>query len=209
MLFRSAAQAPVLAQASANPLVAAGGPSRKTQTTKRTSARATNAVGGDDAARLPGSLSVFSRIPVEVFADGRRVGSSDGEQILLTAGRHQIELVSERFLYRAQAAVTVKSGNVTPYNVTLPDGAVRVITADGAEIWIEGQRVGVAPMSAVSVPIGTREVVVKSPEFGERRGTLEVRYGQVSEIMLMPQVSGSNTPPKLAPLSGGRTQFVH
>ena len=87
--------------------------------------------------------------------------------------------------------------------------ALPIFTADGAEVFIEGERVGVAPMAAVSVPIGTREVVVKSPEFGERRGTLEVRVGQVSEIMLMPQMSGPNSPPKLAPLSGGRTQFVH
>jgi serine/threonine-protein kinase len=152
---------------------------------------------------------VFSRIPLEVFADGRRVGTTDESQILLTAGRHEIELVSDRFLYRAKATVSIKSGDATPFNVKLPDGAVRVITADGAEIWIEGERIGVAPMSAVSVPIGTREVVVKSPEFGERRSALEVRFGQVSEIMLLPQMSGGTTPPKLAPLSGGRTQFVH
>ena len=55
-------------------------------------------------------------------------------------------------------------------------------TDDGAEIWVEGERVGVAPMDAFSIPIGTREVVVRHPQLGERRVTVIVRAGRVNEV---------------------------
>jgi len=147
-----------------------------------------------------GFLAAFSRIPMDVFADGRRIGTTEDGQIMLPAGSHEVQFVSERFRYRSTVTLAIRSGQVTPHTVTLPSGYVRVTTTPGAEVWIEGARVGVAPLSPVSVPIGTREVVVKDSTLGERRQSVEVKFGETAELTVT-GASGPVTPPRLAPLS--------
>jgi hypothetical protein len=71
---------------------------------------------------------------------------------------------------------------LTSHAVTLPYGSVRIETTPGAEIWIEGQRIGEAPLDEVPVRIGTREVVVRSADRRERRQPVEVRVGEIAVV---------------------------
>jgi len=152
----------------------------------------------------PGFLTAFSRIPMEVYADGKRIGTTEDGQLLIASGAHQIEFVSERFHYRAIASLTIPPGHVLPYTVALPSADVRVITTPGAEVWVEGERVGVAPLEPIHVPIGTREIAVKGPGDAEKRQAVEVKLGETVEVSLTPQaVAAESSPgtPRLAPLS--------
>ena len=49
-----------------------------------------------------------------------------------------VELVSERFNYRARETLDVRPGETTAHTVSLPMGSVRVTAPDGAEIRIDG-----------------------------------------------------------------------
>jgi hypothetical protein len=133
---------------------------------------------------MTGWLAVFSRIPLEVYVAGRRLGTTDGEQFMLAPGRHQVTFVNKHFNYRETKTLDVQPGIVTSHSVALPMGTVRVTAPAGAEVWVEGERVGQAPLDELQVPIGTREIVVRHPDFGERRETVEVRYGQTTEVSL-------------------------
>ena len=128
-----------------------------------------------------GMLSVASAIPLDLYLSGRPVGTSGNRRLVLPAGRHALELHSERYDYRGQLTVTVEPGRLASLTVALPDGQVHITTADGAEIWIDDTYQGVAPLGALAVPIGTRGVRVRHPELGERRLGVEVRYGEVTE----------------------------
>src|SRR6185503_19042437 len=90
--------------------------------------------------------------------------------------------------------------------------SVHVTTTPGAEVWIEGERAGMAPLAAVQVPIGTREVVVKDPNGGEVRRAVEVKYGDTTEVALaLPQRGsgdGSQSAPRLAPLSQYQPKYT-
>jgi hypothetical protein len=124
--------------------------------------------------------------------------------LLIASGTHQIEFVSERFHYRAAASLTSPAGHVLPYTVALPSAEVHVITTPGAEIWIEGERIGVAPLEQIYVPIGTREIVVRDSDGAEKRQVVEVKLGEPIEVSLTPEtVIGDSSPatPRLAPLS--------
>ena len=132
----------------------------------------------------PGMLAVFSRIPLELYASGRRIGTTEDSRIVLASGRYQIVLVSTRFNYRGAITLDVQPGAVTSHTVALPDGLLEVQTEPGAEIWIEGERAGVAPVGALPVPIGTREVVARHGELGERRQVVEVRYGVTTSVAI-------------------------
>jgi PEGA domain-containing protein len=152
----------------------------------------------------PGFLTAFSRIPMEVYSDGRRIGTTEDGQLLIASGTHQIEFVSERFHYRAVASLTIPPGHVLPYTVALPSAEVHITTTPGAEIWIEGERIGVAPLEQIYVPIGTREIVVRDSDGAEKRQVVEVKLGETVELSLTPETAiGDSSPatPRLAPLS--------
>jgi serine/threonine-protein kinase len=101
---------------------------------------------------------------------------------VLESGTHLVELVNQRYNYRGQASLTIAPGEITSHTVSLPSGMVRVETTPGAEVWIEGERIGEAPLDDVPVPIGTREVLVRNVDRRERRVPVEVREGQVAIV---------------------------
>jgi hypothetical protein len=155
----------------------------------------------------PGFVTVYSRLPMQVYADGKRIGTSDDGQLMLPSGTHRLEFANEHFRYRSEpTALKILPGHVHPYNVVLPTVDVHVTTTPGAEVWVEGERVGIAPIAPVQVPIGTREFVVKDAS-GEKRQAIEVKYGDTLELSLVPQAAAADTrpaTPHLAPLSRSR-----
>src|SRR5205823_5597621 len=93
----------------------------------------------------PGFVTVYSRLPMQVYADGKCIGTSDDGQLMLPSGMHRLEFANERFRYRSEpTALKILPGHVHPYNVVLPTVDVHVTTTPGAEVWVEGKRVGVA-----------------------------------------------------------------
>ena len=63
---------------------------------------------------------------------------------------------------------------------------------------------GVAPLAPFRVPIGSREVLVRHADLGERRLSVEVVLGQPTELSVVFRDSAAptpQTPPRLAPLS--------
>ena len=133
------------------------------------------------------------------------LGTSDDGQLVLTAGSHDLVLENARFAFRSVIRIGVRPGENTSYTVPLPSGAVRVETTEGAEIWVEGERAGLAPLGDVAVPIGTREIVVKHPALGERRQSVEVSAGATALVSLaLADATADPAPaatPRLAPLS--------
>jgi PEGA domain len=150
-----------------------------------------------------GFLSVFSRIPVEIYQGSRKIGVSGDKSILLAPGQYKVSLVNSHFRYNAEADFTIRPGEVTTHTVELPTGLLAVNTSPGAEILVEGERVGVAPIAPISIPIGTREIIVRHPQLGERRQSVEVLAGNkpVELSVIFEGNAGQRTPPKLAPLS--------
>jgi DNA repair exonuclease SbcCD ATPase subunit len=129
-----------------------------------------------------GLLQVNSRLPLDLYLAGKRIGRTGDREIALPPGRHRIEFVSERLNYRGEATISIRSSAFTTHDVTLPLGSLVIDTEPGAEIIIEGQSAGVAPLGVVGAPLGTSEVVVRHPERGERREVVEVRHGVTTEL---------------------------
>jgi hypothetical protein len=139
------------------------------------------------ASGTAGMLAVFSRVPLDLYVSDRRIGTTEDGQILLPPGRYRVRLVNTRLKYRGEVTLVVRSAQVTAHTVRLPDGHVQVNTEPGAEVWIEGKRAGVAPLGALPVPLGSREIVVRHPDLGERREFVDVRYGEIAEVSIRPR----------------------
>jgi hypothetical protein len=152
-----------------------------------------------------GYLSVASRVPLEIQMNGQRVGSSGDDRVPLPPGSHRLTFVNARMAYRSEQTVEIRPGDVTTLTISPPFGRVEVQTTVGAEVLIDGQKVGVAPLAELELPVGRREVVVRHPESGDKRtAVIEVKRDETTILSLPlggPGERPKPTVPRLAPLS--------
>ena len=135
---------------------------------------------------IPGWLAIFSRVKLDVRVNGVRLGSTEDGHLMMEPGRHELKLVSDRLGFRTTHVLEVEPGGVTAYTVPLPTGTVRFEGADGAEVWIEGERVGVTPLGTVRVPIGAREVRMRFPGGAEAHEVVDVAVTDPTVITIDP-----------------------
>ena len=126
------------------------------------------------AGPVSGWLTVKAPFSLEIREEGRIVGTTDADRLMLAAGPHTIELVNETLGYRVTRTVQVMPGKVASLAVDLPKGVVNLNATPWAEVWVDGQRVGETPIGNLSIPIGPHEVVFRHPQFGEKRHAISV-----------------------------------
>ena len=94
-------------------------------------------------------------------------------------------------------------------------GIERLKTAAGAEILMDGQSLGTAPLGELEVPVGVHNIVVRHPELGDKRVTVDIKRDQSQDITVPfgssppvdtrkpepPKPATPRTQPRLAPLS--------
>jgi hypothetical protein len=129
------------------------------------------------SAPLAGWISTKLPFSVEIRENGRLLGTSDAERLMLAAGAHQLEFVNAALSYRATRSVQVTAGKVSPVALELPTGSVNVNAVPWAEVWLNGTRIGETPIGNLSVPIGAHELVFRHPQFGEKRHAVSVTAG--------------------------------
>jgi hypothetical protein len=121
-----------------------------------------------------GWISVSTLKPVQLFEDGRLLGSSDTERLMVPAGTHQLEIVNESLGYRSTRAVQVSAGKVSPIKVEFPKGTIALNAVPWADVWIDGEKVGETPIGNLPMTIGTHEIIFRHPELGEQRQLVTV-----------------------------------
>ena len=131
-----------------------------------------------------GWLAIFSPVPVKVVIDGKPVSLTDDGRVMTSPGKHVVELISERFNYRATETLEVRPGETTAHTLSVPTGTVRVTAPEGAEVRIDGQPAIGVPADGLSVAIGSHEISATHPERGERRVAVDVRHGALTEVTL-------------------------
>jgi hypothetical protein len=117
---------------------------------------------------VSGWISVKAPVDVQVFENQRLLGTSQSERIMVSAGRHNLEIVSETLGYRAASVVNVSPGQTTPVRLVWPQGSIALNALPWADVWIDGQRIGETPIGNLAIAIGPHEVVFRHPELGER-----------------------------------------
>lgn len=129
------------------------------------------------AGPVSGWISVKSPVTIEILQNGRMIGSSDSDRVMLASGKHELEFVNETLNLRMSRTVQVTPGKVSPLTLELPRGVVHLNASPWAEVWIDGQRAGDTPLGNISLPLGSHEVVFRHPQFGEKRHAISVTAG--------------------------------
>ena len=123
---------------------------------------------------VSGWISVKAPVAIEIHEDGRLIGTTETDRLMLASGRHVLEFVNQTLGYRQSRAVQVQPGKTLPLTIELPQGTVNLNASPWAEVWIDGRRVGETPIGNLEVAIGPHEIVFRHPEFGEKKHAVTV-----------------------------------
>ena len=135
-----------------------------------------------DSAPLSGWISVSAPVAMQLYENKRLLGSSDMERLMVTAGKHEIEIVSEVLGYRATRTVQVPPGKVAPIKLEMPKGTIALNAIPWAEVWIDGEKVGETPIGNLTVAIGPHEIVFRHPDLGEQKHAATVTLNATARL---------------------------
>jgi hypothetical protein len=121
-----------------------------------------------------GWLMFKAPFDMTVFEDGRQVGTTSADRLMLPTGTHRLELVSRPLEFRTTTSVQVGAGKMSTVTVPVPNGSLSVNALPWANIEIDGRPVGTTPLGSIALSVGSHEVVWKHPRYGERRQTVMV-----------------------------------
>ena len=116
-----------------------------------------------------GWIEVKTPKTVQLFEDGRLLGSSDSERLMVSAGTHRLEIINEALGYRDNRTVTVSAGKTSSLTIDFPKGTIALNALPWADVWIDGEKVGETPIGNLPITIGAHEVIFRHPELGEQR----------------------------------------
>jgi PEGA domain-containing protein len=119
-----------------------------------------------------GWVSVLSPVQLDILLDGKLIGSTEIEKLMLKPGRHKLDLENESLGYRGSVEVRVRPGATTSVSV-VPKTPVTVEAPAGTELAINGENMGTLPNAALEVPLGTAEFVMRYKD-EERRHVVPV-----------------------------------
>jgi hypothetical protein len=126
-------------------------------------------LGTPDGAPVSGWIAVTAPADVQVFENKRLIGTSQSDRLMVSAGRHDVEIVNETLGYRAARTLQVLPGKVTPLKIDFPKGTIAVNAVPWAEVWVDGEKAGDTPIGNLSLTIGPHEFVFRNPDLGEQR----------------------------------------
>jgi len=126
-------------------------------------------LGAVESAPLSGWVSVSAPVELQLYEGKRLLGSSQSDRVMVTAGKHDIELVNEIVGYRATRTVQVPAGKVAAIKVEWPKGTIAINALPWADVWIDGERIGETPIGNLALPIGPHEILFRHPELGEQK----------------------------------------
>jgi PEGA domain len=133
-------------------------------------------------ASTAGWIRLDAPAEIQVLEDGRVIGSTDLERVMLPVGRHDLEFVNTPLGYRERRTVQVTAGQTTTLRPQWPNGSMAINAIPWAEVLVDNKRVGETPIGNITVPIGAHEVLFRHPELGERRMSVTVSVGEPLKV---------------------------
>ena len=134
-----------------------------------------------DVPIFSGWVAIFAPIVLEISENGKSLGTTENNRVMMTPGQHELTLVNRDLGYKVVQEVTVDPGEVRSITIE-PKGTVDFNAVPWAEVWLDGQKLGDTPLANMRVPIGVREFVFKHPEYGEKKVTVTVRADENTPV---------------------------
>jgi hypothetical protein len=121
-----------------------------------------------------GWFAVDSPVELRILENGQVLGLSGGAPLMLSAGRHQLELVNDSVEMHLTRTLVVDPGKSTRLSVPVPNGTIAVNASPWAEVFLDGKSIGTTPLGSIEVSVGSHELVARHPQLGEKRRSIIV-----------------------------------
>jgi hypothetical protein len=131
---------------------------------------------------VSGWIAVTAPADVQVFENKRLIGSSQSDRLMVSAGRHDVEIVNETLGYRTSRTIQVAPGKVSPIKIDFPKGTIALNAVPWAEVWVDGEKVGDTPIGNLSLTIGSHEIIFRHPDLGEQRHAATVTLNSPARL---------------------------
>jgi len=131
-------------------------------------------VSSPQSAPVSGWVAVSAPVELQVFEGTELLGTTQSDRILMTSGRHDLDVVNDTLGFRARQTVQVTPGKLVPVKVQLPKGSLSVNAVPWADVSVDGQPVGQTPIGNLALTIGPHEVLFRHPQLGEQRHAVTV-----------------------------------
>jgi hypothetical protein len=135
-----------------------------------------------EGAPVSGWIAISAPADVQVFENKRLIGSSQSDRLMVSAGRHDIEIVNDTLGYRATRTVQVSPGKVSAIKIDFPKGTIALNAVPWAEVWVDGEKVGETPIGNLSLAIGPHEILFRHPDLGEQRHAATVTLTSAARL---------------------------
>jgi hypothetical protein len=141
-------------------------------TIERTITVTAGTVAEMDESIFSGFVTIYSPFEVAVTEGTRALSPDDRNQLMLPPGRHDLRLTNRALGFDEIRRVDLKPGQKATVSIAPQRSSISVTTSEPGDVWIDGARIGDAPIANVPVDLGTHEVVVRRTAGGERRFTI-------------------------------------
>jgi hypothetical protein len=121
----------------------------------------------------PGWLKVFAPFEITISEGSKVLRLDDREQVMLPAGPHDIRFENRALGYQETRHVEVQPGITATLSLAVPQSKLTLTTSVPADVIIDGVSAGETPLTDHAIPLGTRDILLKS-EAGFRRLSIVV-----------------------------------
>ncbi len=136
-----------------------------------------------DESIFSGWVVVYAPFEIAITEGGRPLRPDDRNEIMLPAGPHDLRFVSRLLGFEETRHVDLKPGDRVSISIKPAQTSISVTASEPAEIWIDGVRLGEAPIASAPVDLGTHELVARRLAGGERRMTIRATVRPVSIVV--------------------------
>jgi hypothetical protein len=131
-----------------------------------------------------GWLNVETTLPLRILEDGRLVGTSDVNRVMLPVGTHQLHFVNDETGFATDRTVTVSAGQPTVIPIETPTSTLSINARPWAEVFVDGELVGETPIGNLTRPIGRHDILLRHPALGERREAVVLTQGRPARVSI-------------------------
>jgi hypothetical protein len=139
-------------------------------------------VVGNNTGTESGWLSASAAVPLQILEDGKLVGSTESERIMLPAGEHALEFANAPLGFRVSRKLNIRAGRTQTIAIELPEAQISINATPWAQVWLDGRALGETPIGNLTTTIGPHEVVLRHPQLGERRVSALVTMKEPARI---------------------------
>jgi hypothetical protein len=125
---------------------------------------------------------VGAQADVQLFENGKLLGSNRIDRIMLPVGRHELDIVNEALGFQERRIVQVAAGQVSSVTLKWPTGGLSINAVPWAQAFVDGFPVGETPIANMQVAIGQHEVTFRHPQLGEHRRSVTVVAGDTAKV---------------------------